>query len=96
MGNYWVDKFNVPGSTAYNPDKPVDYILRSNADARLRGYWLDRDEDGQLVFVSDQSGADYVTIEYESNDVPVIVYDDELTQELTLYGENTLGLKRYS
>lgn len=96
MGNYCADKFNVPGSTGYDPTKPTDIVLRSFKDVQLRGYWLERDEDRQIVFVSDQSGADYVVLDEDVDGTPVIVYDDELTQDLTLYGSNTFVLRRYS
>lgn len=89
-------RWNVPGNARYIADLPLDIILSSIRDAFLRGYWLGRDVDGQLCFVSNQNNADYVHIDTDIDGVPVIVYDTDLTEELSFDGILTLTIKRYS
>lgn len=82
-------KFNVPGNVNYTTDLPVDTILNSAQDERLRGYWLDRDEDGQLVIEFDQTGNDLAVADVDPDGTNVIVYD-ELSQSFFFDGYNTI------
>lgn len=88
-------KFNVPGSVTYRPDFPIDVILQSDEDEKKRGYWLERDIDGQIVFVSDQTGEDGVVVSEDEDGIPVIQYE-EITQEFSFDGYNTISMRSYS
>lgn len=86
-------RWNVPGSIRYLPGIPLDIIIRSIKDNYLRGYWLERDHDGQVVFVSNQNNADFVTLDVDPDGFPVIVYDDELSEDFSYDGMQTIMVR---
>lgn len=87
-------KWNVPGNSGYNGDDPVDLVLQATTDQVLRGYWLARDAEGQLLFVSNNSAADGVSVGEAPDGTPLITIS-ESTTELTFDG-NSIRMKRYS
>lgn len=89
-------KFNVPGSTEYNPYQPDDHILLSTVDEQLRGYWAAWDSDGQLIFVSNQNDADHVLVGEDEDGTPTIIYDDEQSTEFSFSGQHTISIRAYS
>jgi hypothetical protein len=89
-------RFNVPGAAGYTPSKPVDIILRSTEDSRKRGYWLARDVDGQIVFMSNNSEADQVVTGEDIDGVPTITWDTVESDEFNYDGYNTISITRRS
>jgi hypothetical protein len=89
------DQWNVPGSVKFRPEIPLDNVLHATTDYLLRGYWLEYDRDGQLVFVSNQNNADELHFETDPDGVDVIVY----TENTTEYVQETdfaFKIERYS
>jgi hypothetical protein len=89
------DQWNVPGNMHYQPETPVDTVLRAVTDYMLRGYWLAYDLDGNLAFVSNQNNADGVLIGADPDDTDVIIYGNETT-EFEFDGVGTISIVRYS
>jgi hypothetical protein len=73
------EDYNVPGNKGYHETLPTDVIIQSSADSKLKGYWLEYDDDGQLALVSDQSGADGVTLDVDPDGTPVLVINSTST-----------------
>lgn len=89
------DQWNVPGNMNYLPDVPLDVVLNATTDYMLRGYWLEYDPDGNLVFVSNQNNSDGLLIEPDPDDVDVIVYGVNTT-EFKFDNVETISIVRYS
>lgn len=81
--------WNVPGNIDYQKDNPLDLVLRSKDDYKLRGYWIEYDRDGNLAFVSLNTGSDNVEVDLADGDDPEIVFNDSTT-ELEYYEEYSL------
>lgn len=91
------DKWNVPGTPDYIEDLPLDIIVNSEDDQKLRGYWLAySNRDGQICFVSNNNGADHLYIDEDAEGTAQIHWTDETEEFEYDPSTSTIRIERYS
>jgi hypothetical protein len=91
-----VSLWNYPGERKYDWTDPLDVILQSQQDYFLRGYWLARDVDGQLCFVSDQKPATEATGRIATDGYNEILIKDGATEITYDTEDSIMEIERYS
>jgi len=90
-------KWNDPGNTPrYKWYEPFDNVLRAKTDELTRGYWLERDVDGQICFVSDQKPTTEAVGQIDPLGInELVIKDDALEIDFVTPGD-ILEIERYS
>lgn len=89
-------KWNVPGGRRYTSALPLDNILNSQENQEKRGYWLGRTADGNVCIVSNQNGADAVTLDVDVDGAPIVRWDDTTEEFRYEDYDGSIRIERYS